>query len=361
MAQEFLPDDFWKKIQAHEEQERERVAKFGEIRSPLNFDFHGHKMVVAGNRIHYAPVSKWGTFPDFLFEYLPMTFGKEWGQVELSKPYEKQHPIVQWRTKAIEYMRQEEQKGQNPKGFYETVPNGYMAAFLALSYDLHVVHDNGRLDEELLRRLKHVDQFQGARHELFAEATCLRAGFAIEHENEKDRTRRHAEFTAIHKQTGQKVSVEAKSKHRPGVLGRAGSPESEEELNLRFGTLLNDAINKKPPYPLVIFLDTNLPPVVAEQFFRPSSMNPYVPPILMQKLIDRIQKEYGGQDPYNLVVFTNHPHHYGKEDEVDPRKHILSIIPLKPIKPAQHLNAVISIHEGAGKYGNIPNEFPKQE
>ncbi len=361
MAQEFLSDDIWEKIQEHEKKEKLRITQFGEVREPIVVDFHGYKMVVAGNRIHYAPASKWKTVPDFLFEYLPMTLGKEWGQVELSKPYEKQHPIVQWRIKAIEYMRQEARKGQNPKGFYETIPNGYMAAFLALAYDLHVVHDNGRLDEELLRRLKHVDQFQGARHELFAEATCLRAGFTIEHEDEKDRTKRHAEFTAIHKQTGQKVSVEAKSKHRPGVLGRPGSPELEDEVNLRFGALINDAINKKPPYPLVIFLDTNLPPVVAEQFFRPLLMNPHAPPILMQKLIDRVQKEHEGWDPYNLLVLTNHPHHYGKEDEADPRKHILSVMPLKPIKQVQYPVSVFNIHRGAEKYGNIPNEFSKQE
>lgn len=135
MAQEFLPDDILEKIQEHEKRERERITQFGKIRAPLSYDFHGHKLVVAGSRIHYAPVSKWKTFPDFLLEYLSMTLGKEWGQAELAKPFEEQHPVVQWRTKAIEYMRREQEKGQNSQGLYETVPNGYMAAFLSLSYD----------------------------------------------------------------------------------------------------------------------------------------------------------------------------------------------------------------------------------
>ena len=40
--------------------------------------------------------------------------------------------------------------------------------------------------KEWLQRLKNREMFQGARHELFAEATCYRAGFKVEHEDEKD-------------------------------------------------------------------------------------------------------------------------------------------------------------------------------
>jgi hypothetical protein len=94
------------------------------------------------------------------------------------------------------------------------------------------------------------DQFQGARHELFAEATCLRAGFSIEHEDETDGSTRHAEFTATHKATGQTVSVEAKSKHRLGILGFPGARQAEGEHNLNVGRLLNDAIQKNTPHRL---------------------------------------------------------------------------------------------------------------
>ena len=90
-----------------------------------------------------------------------------------------------------------------------------MLGYFTFAYDLFTVQDNGRLDARLIERLKNCDQFQGARHELFAEATCLRAGFSIEHEDETDGLTRHAEFTATHKASGQRVSVEAKSKHRP--------------------------------------------------------------------------------------------------------------------------------------------------
>jgi hypothetical protein len=107
------------------------------------------------------------------------------------------------------------------------LPCGALAAFTCFAYDLYVVDDNGGLDDEFLQRLKNRQLFQGARHELFAEATCYRAGFSVEHENEKDGSTRHAEFTVRHAPTGQLLSVEAKSRHRAGVLAMPGMPEEK--------------------------------------------------------------------------------------------------------------------------------------
>jgi hypothetical protein len=81
---------------------------------------------------------------------------------------------------------------------------------------------------------------------VFAEPTCLRAGFTIERDDEHDPATRHAEFTATHKAIGEKFSIEAKSKHRPGVLGFAGIAQPDEKLSLAFGRLINDAAAKKP-------------------------------------------------------------------------------------------------------------------
>ena len=234
----------------HQAKEKARIARYGEIRPQIAMDFHGYKFVVVGGTLHYS--KRWRFFPDFLQDYLPSVFGKEWGEAELAKPFEDRHQAVQFRKKCLEFLGRQQ---RNAEGFYAAVPNGDAAAYFNLAYDLYTVQDNARLDEDLLARLKHRDHFQGARHELFAEATCLRAGFQIEHENGGRRTR-HAEFVATHKTIGQNVSVEAKSKHRPGVLGRPGEPEPEHEISLRFGGLINDAIRKNPSHPLVIFLDT---------------------------------------------------------------------------------------------------------
>jgi hypothetical protein len=156
----------------------------------------------------------------------------------------------------------------NPDGTYSLTHNGFAAAYLTFAYDLYVVESNGRLDENLVARLKNRDQFQGARHEWFAEATCLRAGFAIERENEKDTTRKHAEFVATHLESGLQFSVEAKSKHRAGVLGMPGA-QRHDKISLNFGQLINSALAKNPPHPLVVFIDTNLRSRAAHRLYVP--------------------------------------------------------------------------------------------
>jgi hypothetical protein len=246
----------------------------------------------------------------------------------------------------------------DPNGVYSTTLNGFVAAFFGFAYDLYTVADNNRLDEVLLARLKHRDQFQGARHELFCEATCLRAGFSIEHENEKDPNERHVEFTATFKASGQKFSVEAKSKHRPGVMGRAGERESPEHANLRFGALIHNAADKEPEHPLVVFVDTNLPLTSADRFFEPQSRAPLLPSRAMMKILERVTRQYGGQDPYALLVFTNHPHHYADEAEADPRRHLLGALAKHPAPREGLLPGLLAICNAANLYGNIPKDFP---
>jgi hypothetical protein len=194
--------------------------------------------------------------------------------------------------------------------------SGALAAFTCFAYDLFVVDNNGELDEALVQRLRNPELFQGARHELFAEATCLRAGCTVQHENEKDGSSRHPEFTVKHTATGQVLSIEAKSKHRSGVLGRPGKPV--EKPDLRFGELINDAVSKQPPHPLVIFLDTNLPFKWADRLYSrqygpaaTGTMQP-IPSRAMQTILDRTKKEHNNIDPYCMIVFSNHPHHYAQ-------------------------------------------------
>jgi hypothetical protein len=225
-------------------------------------------------------------------------------------------------------------------------------SYFAFAYDLFVVDDNGRLDSRLIERLKNASQFQGARHELFAEATCLRAGFAIEHEDETDGSTRHAEFTAVHRATGVKLSVEAKSKHRPGVLGQPGVREVAGQHTLRFGHLLNDAIAKNPPHPLVVFLDMNLPEQMGARLIEQNPPHKY----LMQTL-DRLRVGEAKLDSISLLVITNHPNHYTHDEEIAARPQLVSIITNRPLNVVDQ-NVLLAIHKAANLYGNIPQTLP---
>jgi hypothetical protein len=337
-------------IREHERHEQERFRRYGLVRPEIAAEYHGYKFVAIGNKLLYMPKDKCRFLTDVLLEYVPKLFEREWFENEIAESPNERHPVMQWRIRGMNYMKSQPRL---PDGSYAGMPTGPLMAYLTFAYDLYVVAHNSRLDQRLVDRLKQKDQFQGARHELFAEATCLRAGFQIEHENEEDRSSRHAEFTATHLATGQTISVEAKSKHRPGVLGQAGTPQPSHDLNLRFGYLLRDAVAKNPARPLVVFLDMNMPFEAANRFLGPQPPHPFI-----MRTLNQMRKEHGGKDPITQLVMTNHPSHYTKDLEIAHRPHVLSQISLIPLKPAR-MEALMAINDATNLYGNIPQELPK--
>jgi len=345
------PELHEKAIRVFEEKQRkeeERVARFGQIRPQISAVHQGQRMVTVRNRIYYS--DKWKFFPDFLRDYVPQVLGLEWCKTEAARPEAERHPLINWRAQGAAYMNAQPTQ---PDGSRVALPCGALAAYTCLAYDLYVVDDNGGLDDEFLQRLKNRELFQGARHELFAEATCYRAGFTVQHENEKDGNTRHAEFTVRHATTGQLLSVEAKSRHRAGVLAMPGTPEDKPQLRLT--PLINDAVAKKPSHPLVIFVDTNLPFKWAERVLARQAGNTISRPL--QIMLDRIKKQHNDVDPYCMIIFSNHPHHYAVRD-LDPQQHLLSVLSQQP---SAHMLSLRSLFMAAGLYGNIPMGFSMEE
>lgn len=335
-------------FEENQRKEAERVARYGQIRPQISVVHQGQRMVTVRNRIYYS--DKWKFLPDFLRDYAPQVLGLDWCKAEAAKPEAERHPIITWSAQGQAYMNAQPAQ---PDGSRVALPCGALAAYTCFAYDLYVVDDNGGLDEELLRRLKNPIQFQGGRHELFTEATCYRAGFTVQHENEMDVSKRHTEFTATHTATGQSVSVEAKSRHREGVLGRPGI--AAERPSFTFARLINDAVAKNPQHPLVIFLDTNLPFKWAERWLTPQAGKALSRP--MQLLLDEINREHNNVDPYTLLVLSNHPHHYAIRD-LDPQPHVLSVVSQQP---KANTAALQSLHIAATLYGNIPMGFSTEE
>jgi hypothetical protein len=351
MTHEITPE--LKRMQ--EEAQRPRMNptfthEFGQVRPPISLDYRGYKFVIAGNQVVYQPKERAQFFTDILLTFVQNTFGKEWLKAEIAKPRGTRHPIFEARYKTLSYINAQPRDSQ---GRFQTQMTGPMLGYFTFAYDLFTVQDNGHLDARLIERLKNCDQFQGARHELFAEATCLRAGFTIKHEDETDGTTRHAEFEATHKMTGQIFSVEAKSKHRPGILGFPGAMEAEGEHNLRVGHLLNDAIQKNTQHPLVVFLDLNLPWLTANRLLE----NRFPPHPLIHGTLNRMRSRHSDRDPINLLVVTNHPEHYSPDEGAAPSPQLLSIHTQIPVKPVARPAALMAIHQAANVYGKIPQFF----
>ncbi len=325
------------------------TVPYGEVRDLIHAEYKGQTFVAVGNTVLWG---KWRTFTDFLIDYVWHVFGKDWVEQQFALDREDRHPVARMREDVSAFAATQE---KGPDGLYESVATGPMAGFLYLAYDLYVLAHHQDLQAAVVRRLRLSEQYQGARHELFAAATCIRAGFELEHEDETDRSRKHPEFVATHTHTGQVVAVEAKSRHRAGVLGRKGERESEEVQRADVGRLLNKAIAKRPGMPYVIFMDLNLPPLESD------GDQPL--PRVMQELppkLDRVRgKHEDGKDPYNLLVFSNHPHHYGEPLSPDPAKDVLAVESLCPEHSADHPETIRAIYDAANQYGNVPSKFPE--
>lgn len=328
--------------------EQERVRRFGNVRPQISTVAFGQRVVAVSGRLYRS--DKWKFFSDFLRDYVVEVLGVDWCKAEAAESDEKRHPVITWRLQAARYM---DAQPARPDGSRVGLLTGALAAFNCFAYDLYIVDDNGGIDGEWLQRIKEPNLFQGARHELFAEATCYRAGFKVEHEDEKDGLTKHAEFTARHVLTGQLLSVEAKSRYRPGVLGFPGTPGAKPDF--RLGKLINSAVAKQTKHPLVIFVDTNLPFKWAERILGRQTGNGFSRAMLA--LLDRVKAEHNGTDPYSMIIFSNHPHHYALE-QPNPEQHLLSVVPQPQ---TVHPLALKSLHTAAERYGNVPNGFSTEE
>ena len=323
--------------------------KYGNVTPVIHADWNGEKWIAVGNELHHS--SKWKTFADFLAYYIKSVLTPSWGNEELLKTFSERHPILQWYDRSC---RLQTKQAKEKDGLFAVIPNGAMHAYYLIAYDLYTLRHHSTLQESLIARIKNKDQFQGARHELFAAATCIRAGFEIEYENERDGSRRHTEFVAKHKFTSQRINVEAKSRHRKGVLGQPGDRTADDQVRVRIRSLINDAIGKPVQFPYVIFLDLNLPPSsprpITEDWFRRIAS-----PILDDR------KNKGDSDPWTLLVFSNFPDHYVDDDGPAPIGYAVGMLGKNPPQISDHPENITAILDAALKFGNIPTRFEEMQ
>ncbi|HYX37911.1 MAG TPA: SEC-C domain-containing protein [Oligoflexus sp.] len=256
---------------------------FGFVRPIVNCDFNGQKFIAVGSMLYWQ--SNWKTFVDFLFDFLKITMGADWWKKEFTKTIDKRNPMCKWATEMHDFERKyAKQEGD----LIYLEPNGAMHAYLTLAYDLYVLQDNLKLQEEIIRRLKRLEHFSGARYELFVAATCIRAGFTVTHEDEADNSAKHPEFVARHKATGIEFDVEAKKRNRLLKLDFNDFHAGKARLDVR--NILAGAINKFRNRPMIVFLDIDAPPLFGNAFTQPWS----------QELMD-VTTDAGNRDGINQL------------------------------------------------------------
>jgi hypothetical protein len=279
----------------------QRELEQGHVPSIKSAVWNGQRVVFVGRKL-YGP-DKWKTFIDFLDSYMKLKFTTEWGNAEIAKPAAERHPVIVWYQDVCEFQRKHAGT-RNADGIYSADMTGSVYAYFSLAYDLYVLEHLSLMEPVMLKRLRHADQFHGARYEAFVAATFLRSGFTVELENERDELHTHCEFTARDRNTQRAFSVEAKTRARDGTMGRPGEfqdPGGDAKINRP----LRDALSKEAKHERIIFIDANMPPdeapLVEKDWFKAAFTS--------MKLLEAREDP---EQPYPpaFVFLTNRPHHY---------------------------------------------------
>lgn len=294
------------KVRQHQAEEALYKFAHGNVRPLISMEHNGMRLTAVGNEIHYSKIAKQPYFVDFLRTYLQNKLTREFFNAELEKAHEKRHPAMQWYDRMHAYQIDYAKRHGGDNRFPAI---GAMHGWYRLAYDLFLIKHNANLEDFLLRRLRDPDQFQGARFELVCVAALICAGYKIEFEDEGDSEAKHVEFVAV-APDGLRISVEAKSRHREGVLGYsrggrfAGRPMAP---NLGVDDLLQKALAKAPDTPYLVFIEINLPNI---------PLPPEDSEIVreMKAAVDKAVALYPqGECPANAFVFCNDLSHHAPD------------------------------------------------
>lgn len=324
-------------------------------RPMISAEFKGQRLVAVGGKV-YTNIPSDATFQDFLIIHLKDVVGLPWGLEESKKPKDQQHIIIQWIAEMAELLNKSQYRFKhNGQEASAAQRSGNVQALLSLAYDVYSVYHCTELPDELISRLKNNDQFQGAKYEIAVAAIFARAGFNIEWFSKS--SKKQGEFIATHKKMGEKITIEAKSRHRDGVLNRAGVPKELEEMKTQVGQLFNKALEKPDEgNPFMIFIDVNLPLTDGVTDLQKKWVKD------IKKMLDthpRGTKEKPA--PFTSLFVTNFSWHYHGTDTALRKGEMITIVPLFPKFALQNQEMFELLRKACEQYGTVPATFPADQ
>lgn len=215
--------------------------------------YRGKRLRTVGGNYFNRPLSE--TFDDFIIWHLRQALGDDWFSSHRSLPSNEQHIVMQWGLAMGEERERVFAAAPETVQVASSQPTGDVQALLTLAYDVYCLCLINQLPERILDRVRNVNEFQGVRYEIALAASLTRAGFRI---SWLESNETHAEFTAsLAEET---IIVEAKSRHRPGVLHVSGNCPDFSCLIADIGSLYRRALEKPTGgLPYLIGIDVNLP------------------------------------------------------------------------------------------------------
>lgn len=314
---------------------------------------NGKRFRQVSNELYPRPANE--TFHEFLTNVVKWTFGKEWWLQQVALPTHSQHIIIPWtKVWAANSRRPPLETANTDVGTRFAVRGSAPTkALLALGYDLYCLQAKDKLPVAMVERLRDRRRFQSVRYEIAVAATMLRAGFDLQMLDDDTLKSKHCEFIAIHRVTGLRAAVEAKSRVRPGALHERGQFTYQEDAKGLANLVRRASKQGFPNMPLIIFVDVNLPPTPGvdphnKRWVRDANA-------VADEFDRRALQSEGSPAKYSLLMMTNFGFQFGDTDGVAAPVEAGAILPEHPSVqlPA---NIVGTIVASTGQYGRIPDE-----
>jgi hypothetical protein len=273
---------------------------------PVQWD--GGKAWAIGSRL-YAHRPARETFHEFLISLLRETFSEEWRQRQVALPDDQQHFLLkcsnEWAT-----FKERNSAETAEDGLFAATANGWVQYLVSLAWDIGTLIHTMELPAALVERLKSNANFQGARYEVAVAAIFARLDCEIAFLDDNEwRHTPHPEFIATHRPTGERVAVEAKSRHRPGVINDAREVVDGAVVRGDVQSLLRKAIPKAmDDLPFAVFLDVNAPPALSSG--RENHWQADVKKWVNKMYADPEQ----APQPVSAIAVTNFAPHYDGDD-----------------------------------------------
>jgi hypothetical protein len=271
-------------------------------RPQLQAVLQGKKHRAVRNSIYIRPQEE--TFYDFQLNLLLWTLGEPWFKAEMARALEERHIILRWRHERNELLRAHQKAGDDRSQPVKAPFTGNVKALQVLADDIYQLEHALKTPRRIIDRLRDSKQFQGARYEIAVASIFARCGFDISFID--DDTKRNPEFIA---QKGvERIAVEAKSRHRLGVLEQPGSVGQGDAAPAKIREHYENALQQNPgSLPFLVFIDVNL------------ALTPGVPPMEKtwvkeaMKCFDDRRQEGRATDPDTGLILTNFGWHYYRD------------------------------------------------
>ena len=353
-----LPQDFIDEhTQASHRRQQFLQSKGIYINLPNTITFQGKSFLAAGNKVMWDD-NPHATFHQLILRNLSQTLGQEWWDAESANATEEKHYIKRCYEELNGSDSRDDLDVQVVDEHTRTMlATGNTQALMSLAFDVWLLTQKGYLRDEWLERLRERTAYQGVRYEIGVASLFVRMGCELEFYDsdrieEDGNPPKRAEFIAIHPLTGNRVAVEAKSRHVDGVIHTPGTMNYRRALKGDITTLYKRALLKETDgSPLVVFIDVNSPTETGQ-----TVQNTKWFADVKRSFDSRPEATPENPDKYAAVFVTNFSSHYQGSDVSHPGQYLFigTTHPQYPLTDGFQGEFMQRLIRATSNYGYVP-------